>query len=492
MPRLSATDIYQHYRPSRCALRVFLRAHSYPAADPTLYEKLLYRLGLRQERAHLAALGEYIDISEGAQVDRERKTWAALARGEPVIYQGSLRATWDCDGVDWDIVGYPDFLIREGDGYIIRDSKLSRRINERDHPEIVRQLTLYGWLYRQQQGGSPVGLQVHSGTGTIVAVEPNEQKLFADLAQIVEWKSSAYEFYEPVGWTKCGRCAFHDHCWPRALGRQDVSIVPGIDQGIVTALRALGLSSIDEFLERFDEAGFASLEYSTGGRIRRVGKRAAATIRSARALESQEEIPIDDPRLPLHSYYVMFDLEGIPAQLDELEKVYLWGMQVFGENRGPYLGVLAEAGHEGDQLGWERFLETAGGIFDEYGDVPFVHWHHYERTRLDMYMRRFGDPYGTATRVRRNLVDLLPILQDTVALPVPSYGLKVIEQYVGFERSEAEYGGDWAVVRYIEATETSEADKKERIIESIRAYNREDLEATWSVLSWLRNRLPAE
>jgi hypothetical protein len=32
--------------------------------------------------------------------------------------------------------------------------------------------------------------------------------------------------------------------------------------------------------------------------------------------------------------YVMFDLEGMPPQLDELEKIYLWGMQVFGERPG--------------------------------------------------------------------------------------------------------------------------------------------------------------
>ena len=37
------------------------------------------------------------------------------------------------------------------------------------------------------------------------------------------------------------------------------------------------------------------------------------------------------PAIPPHKNYVMFDLEGMPPHLDELDKIYLWGMQVFGE-----------------------------------------------------------------------------------------------------------------------------------------------------------------
>jgi hypothetical protein len=45
--------------------------------------------------------------------------------------------------------------------YIIRDPKLSRRVNEKDHPEIFAQLSTYAWLYAQIFGGRPAALQVH-------------------------------------------------------------------------------------------------------------------------------------------------------------------------------------------------------------------------------------------------------------------------------------------------------------------------------------------
>jgi predicted RecB family nuclease len=46
-------------------------------------------------------------------------------------------------------------------------------------------------------------------------------------------------------------------------------------------------------------------------------------------------------------------------------------------------------------------------------------------------------------------------------ISVPSYSLKVAEKYIGFERTQDEYGGDWAMAKYIEATELEdEAERK--------------------------------
>jgi len=116
-----------------------------------------------------------------------------------------------------------------------------------------------------------------------------------------------------------------------------------------------------------------------------------------------------------------------------------------------------------------------------------VHWHHYERVHLDEYVDRFGDPNGIAARVKKNLLDLLPITQHAIALPLPSYSLKVVEKYVGFKRSQTEYGGNWSMAKYIEATEMQDAVKRDAVMAEILLYNEEDLKATWSVLVWLRS-----
>ena len=87
-----------------------------------------------------------------------------------------------------------------------------------------------------------------------------------------------------------------------------------------------------------------------------------------------------------------------------------------------------------------------------------------------------------------NLLDVLPIVQQSIALPLPSYSFKVVERYVGFRRTLPEANGEWAIVQYIEATEMQNAEQRDAVMAQIRGYNREDLEATWAVLQWLRGK----
>jgi predicted RecB family nuclease len=152
------------------------------------------------------------------------------------------------------------------------------------------------------------------------------------------------------------------------------------------------------------------------------------------------------------------------------------------------MGVTAGFGTNGDQEGWAAFLDAAKKLFAEYGDIPFVHWHHYEKTHINQYIDRYGDPDGIAARVLQNLLDLLPVTKNAIALPLPSYSLKVIEGYVKFQRTQDEYGGSWAMAQFILATETDdEAERNARMAEILK-YNEEDLAATWAVFEWLRGK----
>jgi predicted RecB family nuclease len=205
----------------------------------------------------------------------------------------------------------------------------------------------------------------------------------------------------------------------------------------------------------------------------------------ARSLATREEEVIQITEIPPHPNYVMFDLEGLPPHLDELEKIYLWGMQVFGSNPGPYKAAIAGFGDSGDREAWESFLAQAQEIFEQYGDISWVHWHHYEKINLDKYIERFGDRNNIAARVKNNLLDLFRVIKNSVALPLASYSLKVVEKYIGFKRTQTEFGGDWSMAKYIQATETNHEEERYALVDEIKKYNQEDLAATWAVLNWL-------
>jgi predicted RecB family nuclease len=466
-----------------------LRAHGEPEEPPSPFDEVLQRLGIRHETSHLQTLGEFVDLSPVPLADRSRRTQEAAKTGAPVIYQGSLASSLSLGGVEHLVIGIPDFLIATTDGYIIRDSKISRRINDKDHPEIIHQLQLYGLLLERTLGKAPAELQVHSGTGEIVSVPyDGGAGVSAELERVLRYKQSQAEPYSPVGWGKCGDCPFRGRCIGQAEAEHDIALVIGVDQNLARALRDVGVRSRSDFLTQFDETTLADFKKPWGKSSQRVGKAAPKILLMVRTMEQQKPQLLERPSLPQCPNYVMFDLEGMPPHLDELDKVYLWGAQVFGEKPSGFLGVTAAFGPEGDRAGWDAFLDIARNLFETYGDLPFVHWHNYERVRLDMYVQRFGDSGGTAARVRKNLLDLLPITQHSVALPLPSYSLKVVERYIGFKRTQQEYGGDWAMAKYIEAIETEDETKRAEFMAQILEYNREDLEATWEVLRWLQTQ----
>lgn len=131
--KLTVSDIYTYYRPSKCGLRVTLREKGIEGASLGPYEQVLGRLGEEHERRHLASFPSVVDLSPGTLDERISLTKEAVGRRSPVIYQGVLRAGPVIGGTACEILGIPDFMILEDSGsYVVRDSKMSRRINEKD------------------------------------------------------------------------------------------------------------------------------------------------------------------------------------------------------------------------------------------------------------------------------------------------------------------------------------------------------------------------
>lgn len=54
--------------------------------------------------------------------------------------------------------------------------------------------------------------------------------------------------------------------------------------------------------------------------------------------------------------------------------------------------------------------------------------------------------------------------------------------------TQSVFGGQWAMVRFIEAVETSDEMKRKQLMDEILKYNEEDLGATWVVFRWLREK----
>ena len=97
-------------------------------------------------------------------------------------------------------------------------------------------------------------------------------------------------------------------------------------------------------------------------------------------------------------------------------------------------------------------------------------------------------PTGIAHQILSNSTDVLRLLKDTVVLPLPSYSLKVVDEYVGYRRRLPEANGAWSMAKYVEATEAPDPAARAAILGEILSYNEEDLDATWAVMEWVRGQ----
>lgn len=488
--RIAASDFHAYHKPSTCPLRVYLLAVGESPSPPGPLDDLLMKLGDRHEAKHRRAFPRVVDLGGLPFPERVRRTREEIARSAPVIYQGAFTADVDGAGGKIAVSGQPDFLIYGEGGYIVRDCKLARRINEEDHPDIIAQLDLYRYLFNNAAGCFPLKVEVFSGSGDLVEIPyPGDDAVLTRVDELVRIKSLSSEPYTPVGWSKCSGCGFFQRCWSLAEKRRDVATVPDVTLGLSAALRDRGVVSYDDLLTRFSAEDLSGLKVPHGRGLRKVGVKAGRILLNAQAISDGKEIVTGRAGVPEAGSHAMFDLEGLPPYLDELDKIYLWGVKVMGDEPSDFKPALAGFGPGGDREGWEGFLRICAQIFDRYGDVPFVHWSSYEMTKVRGYLDRYGDRGGAGERVLNNLFDLLPAVKGSIALPVPSYSLKVVERYIGFNRTMDEYGGEWAIAKYIEAVETDDPNLREKILTRILQYNEEDLDATWAVLEWFRNKM---
>jgi predicted RecB family nuclease len=268
--QLSGTDFYRAYRPSECDLRIYLHHKGVKAADPGPYEEVIRRLGDRHERKYLATFQGVLDLTQGTGDERQAATLEAMRAGVTVIYQPMFTTSLELAGQSCNVVGIPDFLIREGDEYVIRDVKMTRRIAE--HPEILWQLRLYGWLFERATGRPALRLEVFNGRSELIAVEPEPvEDILARLAVLI---ADADAPFEPVGWSRCGGCGYNERCWGEAKARDDVAMVLKVDKALARALRAIDVVSYGDLLSQFDEAKLSAFEKPWGKKTQKVGKAA--------------------------------------------------------------------------------------------------------------------------------------------------------------------------------------------------------------------------
>ena len=148
---------------------------------------------------------------------------------------------------------------------------------------------------------------------------------------------------------------------------------------------------------------------------------------------------------------IWLDLEGDPWYEPQRGIEYLLGW-VYLEDGEPRYDCIWGLDRAEEKAGFERLLDL---ICERRARFPGMHVYHYapyERTALQRLMGEHGTREAELDDLLRGevLVDLFRVVRQALRLSLPSYSIKEVEEFYGFERGEEMRGGGGAVVAFEE------------------------------------------
>jgi uncharacterized protein len=270
--------------------------------------------------------------------------------------------------------------------------------------------------------------------------------------------------------SSCKESPWFASCVREAEAADDICLIYKIRRTDHVKLYEAGIKTVSELAQ-------TDLDMLTAAVPEMSRRKLEMLRRQAIALHDGKTITIQKPSFPAAPEYY-FDIEGDPLRNIH----YLFGLLKVpsARARGTYDYVLAEE-PEGEKDAWLGFLEMAKKI---PAGAPIYHYGTYEKTVVSLFAKKYGGNGKTLQKLEKNLVNLLPIVCESAALPVYFYSLKDIAKEMGFSWRHKQASGVNSIIWYEDFLRFKASGKKrdlikaKKILADIVAYNEDDVRAT--------------
>ena len=273
---------------------------------------------------------------------------------------------------------------------------------------------------------------------------------------------------------RCSLCHWHGYCHNHAKSQQHLSLVPGITPKRYESLLEMGLDS----LESIAAANPSYMAEKIGKEIAiQLHQQARSLLLNTPLIRTNYNLQNNHHLLP-HAMEFYFDIEAEPDRnLD-----YLLGILAIDRvnNREEFYPFLAEDIDQEEKI-WHEFLE----LVLAHPNVPIFHFSDYEVDTIKRLAALYNTPYRQTKALLNRCVDVHQWVTHSVILPVESYSLKSLANWLGFEWREAKAGGDQCVCWYDNWLRTQDS----ALLDAILSYNEDDCYATYYLKYWLENFL---
>jgi predicted RecB family nuclease len=451
------------------------------------FVQLLWDRGVSHEKAVIADLGSFLDLSEGTQEERFAKTMEAMRRGEPLIYQGLLRSE--------NILGIPDLLKKMPDGtYIPVEIKSGSGLEGGDEEEgeegkpkkhYAVQLALY------LEALEKLGFK-HQRKGAVLDIHRNEVEYRLDEPMGVRNKTTFWEYYlqvkeavlllleneeknKPAMAGICKLCPWYKSCKKWCNDNDDLSNVFYLGRSKRDLLNEdLGVAKVTE-LAAVDTEEILAKKAKDKMFLKGVGEKTLKNMVARANILANTKTPVvyEKPAFPNVSYELFFDIEDDPTR----EFVYMHGVCERNAGKERYLHFTAtDNTKDAEKDAWVRFWQYVNNLPKD--DFAVYYYSHHEKTTYRRMQKQYPDVISSEDLENffsnTNVIDLYKIVLSNTDWPVSSYSLKELAVYLGFKWRDETPSGALSIQWYNEYLKS----KDEKQLERILLYNEDDCIAT--------------
>ena len=467
-----------------CPHRVTMDLFADPAQRdaPNPFIQLLWEKGSLFEKQVIEALAvPFTDLSLQAGDEKERLTLEAMQRGDSLIYSGRIQAAG--------LLGDPDLLRREGDGYVAGDVKSgSGEEGAEDHARPKKhyavQLALYTDILERKGLSAGRRAFVWDVNGEEVVYDFGEpqgkrnprtlwqdyQACLAEATSIVEQAGRTLAAYSSV----CKLCHWHSACTSRLVDANDLSLIPQLGRASrdtlmnrLPTIRSLAESDPAEFVigkkTAFPGIGPASLEkFHARAQLSAAGDEARPYLR--------EPVTLPEGELEL-----FFDIEVDPMR----DVCYLHGFIERRHRNNETERFVAFFADEPTAGAERRAFEAAWRYLRERQPCVMYYYSKYERTIYRKLREKYPDVCAEDELESlfdpERAVDLYyDVVLKATEWPTRDFSIKTLASYLGFAWRDSHPSGAASIEWFHRWVETGDTAIRQRILD----YNEDDCRAT--------------
>ena len=254
----------------------------------------------------------------------------------------------------------------------------------------------------------------------------------------------------------CAECEFRDRCRPKAIEKDDLSLISGLPQKEILKLNKKGIFSVTQLSHTYRP-------------IRRRSKTKAADKHShalkALAIREKKIYVTETDKPQVGQVQVFFDVEGIPDR----DFYYLIGAKVV-EGTETWTHSFWADDRAGEERMWKDFL-TMLSAFESFS---LFHFGGYDSDFIARMLKKHGSiPEIQADRLKAGLINVLTYCYLNIYFPTYSNGLKEIATYLKFQWSSPGSSG----LDSIDWRHHWEISKDDSLKQKLLRYNLDDCEA---------------